>query len=88
MNIEIPPQMTPEQIAADEAEIQKIRERNLKARAEETAKQKIKESYDFSESQNLSSADQKSITREDIIARLARDQKAANDISEQIQKAA
>lgn len=80
--------MTPEQIAADEAEIQKIRERNLKARAEETAKQKIKESYDFSESQNLSSADQKSITREDIIARLARDQKAANDISEQIQKAA
>lgn len=80
--------MTPEQIAADEAEIQKIRERNLQARAVEAANEKINESYDFSERRNLSSADQKAITREDTIARIARDQKAANDISEQIRKAA
>lgn len=47
----MPPQMTPEQIATDEAEIKKVKERNLAARAAEAAKEKIAEAsntHDFS----------------------------------------
>lgn len=82
--------MTPEQIAADEAEIKKIKERNLAlaVKATEAAQEKINGSYDFSERHNLSSADQKAFTREAQVARNIQDQKAANDISEEIKKAA
>ena len=51
MKMELPPQMTPEQIAADEEAIKKIRERNLAERAVQAAQEKIKEadeSHDFS----------------------------------------
>lgn len=49
--MEQPIPMTPEQIAADEAEIKKIRERNLAEKATQSAQEKIKEadqSHDFS----------------------------------------
>lgn len=82
------PQMTPEQIAADEAAIKAIRERNLAARAAEAAKEKIAESYDFSNSAALDSADKKAFSQEARAARLAQDQEAANRLSAEIKKAA
>lgn len=64
MKIENPLQMTPEQIAADEAEIKKIRERNLAARAAEAAKEKSKEAetYAFDDARVLS-PDKKALDR-------------------------